>query len=308
MSGFTKWDLLAVIVVIALLLGMLSPWLNRSTDNAGRRAVCMNNQSQLALALINYDSAKGELPGWRQKFENGREISWIVPLLPYIEFNKLYADLIAEPEEGEELTPIPEQRIKSLLCPSADNRDVGNWATFIASCGKMDAESSAVGPDNPGGRVPDAEKKNGVFFDYVETETKMSIDRISATIGISNSIIVSENLQPWRWNEMPRENLLGFCYPDASFLNQRRDVCRDAGAPVVPVLINLCKDGDPAIDHGRRPGLGEYRFARPASNHPGIVIAAFCDRSVRPVNEKIDPTVFEKLMVVDTIDVDLDLP
>ena len=307
MSGFTKWDLLAVIVIIALLLGMLFPWLNRSTDNGGRRAVCMNNQSQLALALLNYDSAKGELPGWRQKLSNGREISWIIPLLPFIEYSGFYVQLTEDPEEGEDLLPIPDLRIKSLLCPSADNRDEGNWASFVASCGKMDAEFSAVAPDNPGGHVPDAEKKNGVFFDYFETETKMSIDRISELKGTGNTIFVSENVRPWRWNELPRENLLGFCWPDPSFLNQQRDVCRGTGAPVVPVLVNLCKDGDPAIDHGRRPGLGEYRFSRPASNHPGIVLAAFCDRSVRPVNERIDPVVFEKLMLVDIIDLDPDL-
>ncbi len=39
-------------------------------------------------------------------------------------------------------------------------------------------------------------------------------------------------------------------------------------------------------------GFSQYRRARPSSNHPGIVLAAFADRSVRPVNENMDKRTF----------------
>ena len=304
MSGFTKWDLLMLVAIIGMLLGLLFPAIN-SPRGPHPRGNCMNNQSQLALALINYDSAQNQLPGWRQKFENGREVPWLVPLFPYLELNEPYRLLTAEPEEGKELPPPPDFGLYGMFrCGSA--QVAKGSISFIANCGKMDAEFSAVASDNPRGHVPDAEPKNGVFFDLVETETKWSIDRISHVKGMSFSLFLSENLQPWYWNEPPRENLLGFCWPEPSFLNQQRAVCRGADAPVVPVFINLCKDGDSVIDHDRKPGLGEYRFSRPSSNHPGIVIVAFCDRSVRPINEKIDPKIFEKLMIVDNVEIRLD--
>ncbi|MDR0704082.1 MAG: DUF1559 domain-containing protein, partial [Planctomycetaceae bacterium] len=59
--GFTLVELLVVISIISMLAGMLLPAVNAARE-AGRRAVCMNNQSQLALACINYDSAKQALP------------------------------------------------------------------------------------------------------------------------------------------------------------------------------------------------------------------------------------------------------
>ena len=59
--GFTLVELLVVIAIIALLMAILMPALNRARE-LGRRAVCLGNPKQLALAWVMYaDENDGDL-------------------------------------------------------------------------------------------------------------------------------------------------------------------------------------------------------------------------------------------------------
>jgi prepilin-type N-terminal cleavage/methylation domain-containing protein/prepilin-type processing-associated H-X9-DG protein len=103
-GGFTLIELLVVIAIIAVLIGLLLPAVQAARE-AARRAQCVNNLKQMALACHNYESANGAFPmgdlGWRfpacETADGGNPFganallhSTFVFILPYIEGNPQY--------------------------------------------------------------------------------------------------------------------------------------------------------------------------------------------------------------------------
>jgi prepilin-type N-terminal cleavage/methylation domain-containing protein len=75
--GFTLVELLVVITIIGMLIALLLPAVQAVRRNA-QQTQCMNNQKQLSLAMIAYDSAKQNLPGYAQYVNSGNARTWIV--------------------------------------------------------------------------------------------------------------------------------------------------------------------------------------------------------------------------------------
>jgi prepilin-type N-terminal cleavage/methylation domain-containing protein/prepilin-type processing-associated H-X9-DG protein len=98
-NGFTLVELLVVIAIIGILVALLLPAVQAARE-ASRRASCTNNLKNLALGVLNHESAKKMFPlsydgyaqataqGARPNEENGS--SWIVSTLPYIEEQAMY--------------------------------------------------------------------------------------------------------------------------------------------------------------------------------------------------------------------------
>lgn len=123
-AGFTLVELLVVIAIIGILMGLLLPAV-QSAREAARRIQCANNLRQLGLAALNYESAKGHLPGIGDSISTGYSVQ--ARLLPYCEQTNLH-DLIdyrlplGRSRDG--FTPpydeISKQPISFFNCPSDD--------------------------------------------------------------------------------------------------------------------------------------------------------------------------------------------
>ena len=64
-TGFTLVELLVVIAIIGMLVALLLPAV-MSARKTARQNTCMNNVRQVAMAMINHETARGQLPGYSQ--------------------------------------------------------------------------------------------------------------------------------------------------------------------------------------------------------------------------------------------------
>ncbi|QDU58042.1 DUF1559 family PulG-like putative transporter [Aeoliella mucimassa] len=112
--GFTLVELLVVIAIIGILVALLLPAVQAARE-AARRNSCINNNKQLMLSILNFESGKRELPlastapihtqsitpgmagtlsqGQYTAAQNGDGFSWVVQIMPYIEGNTVYDKL-----------------------------------------------------------------------------------------------------------------------------------------------------------------------------------------------------------------------
>jgi prepilin-type N-terminal cleavage/methylation domain-containing protein/prepilin-type processing-associated H-X9-DG protein len=93
-GGFTLVELLVVIAIIGVLIALLLPAIQAARE-ASRNSQCKNNLRQIALGMINYESAKKEFPagGWGFRWMGDPDAGtgrrqpggWIFQMAPYLE-------------------------------------------------------------------------------------------------------------------------------------------------------------------------------------------------------------------------------
>lgn len=141
-DGFSLVELLVVIAIIGVLIALLLPALRTTGHRGARRAHCLNNLRQIALATLNYESAHMKFPaatGLRAAHGAGASDQYgcSVAILPFIEQNEIY-DAITKGDrfDGVQLKPYP--RLYSAQVPY--------WETDVPGYQCLAAETPREGP------------------------------------------------------------------------------------------------------------------------------------------------------------------
>jgi prepilin-type N-terminal cleavage/methylation domain-containing protein len=158
--GFTLIELLVVIGIIAILIGLMLPAVQKVRE-AASRGKCQNHLKQLGLAAQNYHDTQGHLPpgiGYLPP-ASGAFGTYFFHLLPYVEQDPLYksaSGIVPFPApHGPAAAYYPgnnnvySQRVAVFLCPSDPSIDSDGVVTiegysFGASCYAPNAMVNAV--------------------------------------------------------------------------------------------------------------------------------------------------------------------
>jgi prepilin-type N-terminal cleavage/methylation domain-containing protein/prepilin-type processing-associated H-X9-DG protein len=150
-NGFTLIELLVVVAVIAVLVGLLLPAVQKVRE-AAARIKCRNNLKQLGLACHANDSAHSRLPPgylgptpneqeYGSQTDNMQHVGLLAYLLPYVEQDNVYRRLQVEwdpRKAGPAWHLDPQTRaaagttVELFHCPSDDLSDAPALGTVLA--------------------------------------------------------------------------------------------------------------------------------------------------------------------------------
>lgn len=306
-GGYTWVELVVSVCVLGLLMAILLPAILQERGGSGRRNTCNNNLHQLGLAVTNYVSVKGEYPGYLEPLPTSRDlniaggrpsrVSWVVPLLPYIERTDIY-DLYHSgdylmPGEPAEWDPRRVYQL-DLACPNAAPRNPKKLpfppCNYIVNTGRADVFALPASDGAPG--YPNDWRANGVFFNHYRDGVELPEDApivslrqdfVTTHDGSSMTVMLSERTDAGSYSFPPTtalatEAALGFVWwPSTSDQPPY-------GPPRPSQRINGPNDVMPINN------------ARPTSNHPTGVNVAFCDGHTRFLSHDIDYGVWCLLM------------
>lgn len=268
--AFTLIELLVVVSIIAVLVGLLLPAVQRVRE-AANRAACLNNLKQIGLALHGYHDLRGSFPhayDQRALFLDPRIYdrttkttiltkSWATLILPFIEQANL--------ENGGYQTYGP-RPVKLYNCPS-EGRAVNTYTGSGFGTDALTDYLAVTGTKTLSSRYPSlipANKCDGVI--YGSSHIRLT----DITDGASNTLLVGERPPSpdlfwgwWTWSAI-----------DAS----------------MGVSNDVVVEPNCSLPDRYRPGIGDlcdtHHFW---SRHPGGANWSFADGAVRFVSYDASP-------------------
>jgi len=310
LHGFTLVELLVVITIIGILIALLLPAVQAARE-AARRMQCSNNLKQVALALLNYESAKGMLPmayvdhspedlaagkGW-----NGH--SAFAQILPYLEMGNL-ADLYRYDLRVSNALNYPATRtiIPTFQCPGDDagKRSSSNISrsNYVVCVGSNTLAKYTTGIDTIG-----ASSHNGMDLS-TDGAFQIVTGRRLAEIkdGTSNTAMASEVIsgkvdsgQPW-----DARGLWAWWAMGASSYTHRYPPNTYVGDAMWAAYGDTeCVDSEEMPCDTSKGGAQDQHYAAARSRHPGGVNLVFVDGHVSFVPNGIDPDVWRYIASID---------
>lgn len=205
-KAFTLVELLVVITIIGILIALLLPAVQAARE-AARRMQCQNNLKQVALAILNFESANNTLPAGGTRMKSNQYpigVAWWVRILPYVE--NVIGDQWDYSKGGWVDNPsielLKDQKLSYIYCPSSTlpaNVLTGTidgagytqnvpGATYAGISGAADGNSSNI--------YSATSVTAGVVPGWTSTGGALILDRCiqlaDITDGASNTIIVGE--------------------------------------------------------------------------------------------------------------------
>lgn len=267
-KAFTLVELLVVIAIIGVLVALLLPAVQAARE-AARRCSCLNNISQLALAVHNFEFSTEHLPsgtispeGPIRSEPEGQHVSWLVQILPYVEQHNAYR--LFDQSAGAYARTNSDVRaltVDLFVCPSYPGAEVNEDSTAARTtyAGCHNDQESPIDDDN-----------NGLLFLNSKLRYTDILDGSSQTILIGEYRADEDELG---WVSGTRATLRNTDHLDENdFLRKNRRQPKKTLPPAGPLEVG---------------GFG--------SAHPGGAQFAFADGSSKMIRDNIEPAVLHQL-------------
>jgi prepilin-type N-terminal cleavage/methylation domain-containing protein/prepilin-type processing-associated H-X9-DG protein len=318
-GAFTLIELLVVMAIIAVLIGLLLPAVQKVRE-AAYRTECKNNLKQIALAAVHHDTTVGYLPTGGRHFSNG--VPAVNPMIPNTRSSRYYAPDQTQdtnpqqPITGKkqqwsweyQLLPFVEQD-NLWQTPQAGGNSVNTDVIVVASPVKLFtcpsrrvAAAKAVSTTSTvymtdyclnGGAGFDA--SNNVLFNglaaplfYNQQSNLVSVTPIKVgniPDGSSNTILISEKYVPLNIDSMTSD--VGD--QNGAFYQYNHDTVRYGNAqPLQDTSALTLAFVQPT---GAQPTAPNSTFPF-GSAHPAAFNAAFADGSVRSIRYSVELSIF----------------